>query len=285
MLKTCTKLDYQTYVDFIYQLSLDQTKSGYPTYCDGIKTKEMFLERSKKAFSRKNEEILLFEYDGKVEGWIHYYWLVEDFYLSTVSFNISTHIKLAIQEFLTLAHEKFTGYDLFLGFPFVNKNAIDFLSTNGFSCIEQSYNNTFFLNKYESTKTSEQVIRITKDNFTLFSSLHCQFESDMYWTADKIYADMNNWIIYVKIASDKAVGSVYYMTADDGWYEIFGIDQSENVFNPITFSELVEKALGTAKALDGKYMTFFCNEQEQEIVSKLGFKTVGKYFCFKKHLN
>lgn len=42
MLRICTEQDFNTYFDFVYELALDQSKSGYPTYSDGIKTKEMF---------------------------------------------------------------------------------------------------------------------------------------------------------------------------------------------------------------------------------------------------
>lgn len=53
MLRICTEQEYIKYADFVYGLALDQSKSGYPTYCDGIKTKEMFLDRSRKAFFQR----------------------------------------------------------------------------------------------------------------------------------------------------------------------------------------------------------------------------------------
>lgn len=33
-----------------------------------------------------------------------------------------------------------------------------------------------------------------------------------------------------------------------------------------------------------RFVTFFCNKQEQEIVSKLGFECVGEYVCYKRQL-
>lgn len=284
MLRICTEQEYRKYADFAYELALDQSKSGYPTYSDGIKTKAMFLERSEKAFSRNTEDILLFEYDGSVEGWIHYYYLPEDHYLSTVSFNIRSHTEQALREFLELAQRQFKGYDLFLGYAKDNKKAVDFLLMNEFICIEEAYNNTAFLNRYEPVETSDRIVRITKDNFKFFRTLHSKSEADMYWNSDRIYADMDDWIIFAEIDHGEAIGSVYYMTADDGWFEIFGIDMIENVLNPVVFRELLERALNTAKELNGKYMTFFCDEKEQEIVSELGFECVGEYVCYKKHL-
>lgn len=162
MLRACTEQEYRKYADFVYELALDQSKSGYPTYSDGIKTKDMFLSRSEKAFSRDTEDILLFEYEGAVEGWIHYYWLPEDNYLSTVSFNINSHTEKALREFLEFVQEQFKGYELYLGYAKDNQKAIDFLSTHGFECIEADYNNTAFLKNYEPIKVCERVVRITK---------------------------------------------------------------------------------------------------------------------------
>ncbi len=281
MLRICTEQEYVTYIDFVYNLAVDKSKSGYPSYCDGIKTKEMFLERSQKAFSRDNEGILLFEYDGIVEGWIHYYALPNDNYLSTVSFNILSHTEQALKDFLEFAREKFKGYDLFLGFSVENTKAVEFLVTNGFECIEENNNNTAFLDRYHPRATNGSVLHITKENYDYYRTLHCKVEGDMYWNSDRIYADIDNWIIFVKIENGETVGSVYYLTDDDGWFEIFGIDLKDNVFNSDVFNDLLTKALNTAKELGGKYMTFFCGNEEQKIVNKLGFTCVDKYVCYK----
>ncbi len=284
MLRKCTEQEYRKYADFVYGLALDPSKSGYPTYSDGIKTKAMFFEKAEKAFSKETEEILLFEYDGVVEGWIHYYSLPEDNYLSTESFNINSHTETALQEFLNLVQERFKGYDLFLGYSKENKAAVSFLANNGFECIEESYNNTAFLEHYKPITVSDSVVRITKENFEHFRTLHRQVEADMYWNSERIYADIDNWIIFAKICNDEAVGSVYYITNDDGWFEIFGVDRKDGAFDPENYEALLGKALNTAKELGGKYMSFFCEEQEQRIVGKLGFECVGEYVCYKKHL-
>lgn len=285
MLRVCTEQEYKNYVDFVYEIAIDQSKAGYPTYSDGIKTKEMFIERSKKAFSRDNEEILLFEYDGIVEGWIHYYYLSEDNYLSTVSFNINMHTEQALQEFLEFAKIQFKGYELFLGYSKENKKAVDFLSSYGCECIEEDYNNTAFLNKYKPVKVNDALVRIDKENYQYFREIHNMIEGDMYWNSDRIYSDIDNWIIYVMINNDETLGSVYYMVDDDGWFEIFGIDMRDNVFDAEVFSELLKQALNTAKELNGKYMTFFCDEEGEEIAKNLGFECIGKYVCYKTVLN
>ncbi len=284
MLRKCTEQAYRKYADAVYAIAMEPSKSGYPSYSDGIKTKAMFFERAEKAFSRETEEILLFEYEGTVEGWIHYYALPEDKYLSTVSFNINAHTEIALQEFLNLAQEQFNGYDLFLGYSKANRAAVNFLANHGFECIEEDYNNTAFLDHCEPVAVNDSVVRITKENYEYFRTLHRQLEGSMYWNSERIYEDIDNWIILAKICNGETAGSAYYMTDDDGWFEIFGIDMKDHAFDPELFEELLGKAMNTAKELGGKFMTFFCDKQELQIASKLGFKCVDEYVCYKKQL-
>jgi len=284
MLRICTEQDFEIYADFAYGLALDPSRSGYPTYCDGIKTKEMFVQRAKKAFARDTEEILLFERGGKVEGWIHYYWLPADRYLSTVSFNINAGMEEALAEFLALAEERFRGYDLLLGWPGENQAAAAFLPAHGFACIEEDYNNTAFLETCREVPVSGGIVRVTKENDACFRQLHEKAEGDMYWNADRICADLDRWIVFVRLRAGEPVGCVYYMDADDGWYEIFGIDTKDGAFDPGLFRELVGAALSEAKRRGGKYMTFFCGGESQALAEELGFTPVGRYVCFKKHL-
>lgn len=285
MLRVCTVQEYTALVDNMYDLALDRSKSGYPSYCDGIKTKEMFLERSKRAFSEKEEELLLFEYNGTVEGWIHYFWLPEDRYLSTVSFLVRSHTAQALKEFLEMARGKFGGYELYLGYSAENTEAVSFLSASGFELIEKSNNNTAFLREYTALPDGEDVLRITKENFEWFRPLHSQAEEDMYWNSDRIYAALDRWIIFVRLRNGEPMGSVYFLNTDTDWYEIFGVDMKDNSFDAETFRILLKAALNAAKERGGKYMTFFCEDEAQAAVEEAGFKPMDRYVCYKKLLD
>ena len=284
MLRVCSKNEFEKYIDFAYELATDLTKSGYPTYCDGIKTKEMFVERSLKAFERETEEMLLFEQEGEVQGFIHYYWIPEDHYLDTTGFNINRAMEQALSEFLTFVGKRFKGYDLFLGFPAENKSAVNFLAGQNFECIEDDYNNTAFLDKCNNIPESNDLIRIGKENYDSFKVLHKQIEGDIYWNSERIFADLDNWVIFVKERDGKTQGAVYYMDALDGWFEIFGIDLNNNEYHPEVFKELLNAALLHAKSRGGKVMTFFCNEEGEKAAMECGFTCIGNYRCYKTHL-
>lgn len=284
MLKSCTKSEFDIYVDFAYELAMIPEKSAYPTYCDGAKTKEMFMERLEKAFERETEEILLFEYEGKVEGIIHYYWIPEDHYVGTDCFNINKMTEQAISEFLTFVGDKLKGYDLFMGFPAENSSAVKFFEKQGYECIEDDYNNIAFLDGMKDLPNCNNLIRITKDNYESFKILHDQIEGDMYWNSERIFADLDNWIVYVEETDGVPRGAVYYIDESDDWFEIFGIDLSNGKFNREVFKDLLYAAMSDVKNKGGKVLTFFCEEEGEQATLECGFTCVGRYRCYKAYL-
>lgn len=285
MLRRCKEEEFSQFGDLAYELATDKTRSGYPCYSDEIKTKEMFLKRTKKAFSKNNEEILLFEYDGIIEGLIHYYWLADDKYLSTASFNIAEHFYEALKEFCDLMKERFPGYELYLGFSKTNTKATAYLKEHDFRLIDNANHNIAFLNELKDQRSKSDVIRINKDNYDLFRKLHREREGDMYYNSDRIYDDLDNWVILVKLKDDKAIASLYYILDDEGYDEIFGFDFKDGSYDPGVHLELLLKALKTAKESGAKYMIYFCEEKEQASVTKCGFKFIDQYVCYKRELN
>ena len=70
MLIKPTREEGESYIDFAYELALDPSRSGYPTYADGIKTKEDFADTCISGLTREDRQVLLYLEDGAVSGWI-----------------------------------------------------------------------------------------------------------------------------------------------------------------------------------------------------------------------
>ena len=143
MLVQATREDIEQYMDFAYALAMDQTKSGYPLWSDGVSTKQQFVERVWKSYESADRDILLFVADGAVEGWIQFFTIEEEHYLQTNGFLMRSHTAEAITEFLEYAHTHFPGYDLYLGFPKRNTQAIAALEKMGCRLIQESYHNIY----------------------------------------------------------------------------------------------------------------------------------------------
>lgn len=286
MLKKLERQDFDRYVEFAYALALDTTKSGYPTYADGIKTKDDFITRALRAFSDDNEGILLYERDGKISGWIHYYHIPEDHYLDTCSFCVAEGVDKALEEFTAFAQERFPGNELYLGFPKENLEAAVFLNARGFELIEESYNDALDLDRYTLRPENKDVIPITRDNYQLFSAVHSQHDNDMYWNSGRILGTIDSWRIFVFLQKGAAAGAIYFRFREDdmSMSEVFGVDFPDGVYDRGVYRDLLTAVLNHEKRRGVKHMVFFHDEESHPDALACGFRCIGKYVCFKTKL-
>lgn len=280
MLRRLEEQDFDRWVEFAYELALDMTRSGYPTYADGIKTKEDFVTRARESFSKSAEGILLFEQDGITAGWIHYFYLPEDRYLDTCAFCIAAGMKEALAEFVAFAREHFPGSELYLGFPRENVEAVAALETGGFERIEESYNDAIAFEHYVFRPENAGILSITRENYELFSALHSQTNHDMYWNSERIRDAIDRWRIYVYLRNGKAAGAIYFMD-DEFMPEIFGVDFPDGVYDSETYRALLTAALNDAKRRGAKHMVFFNESGSQADALDCGLRCICEYVCYK----
>ena len=276
MLVKAEKEDIEQYMDFAYSLAMDQTKSGYPLWSDGISTKEEFVNHVWKSYHNDDRDILLFIIDGVVEGWIQFFYIEQDRYLQTNGFLINSDAEQALTEFLEYAREYFAGYDLYLGFPKRNSNAISFLQKTGCRLIEESYHDIFVFDGFAVQPEADGIVKVTESNYFEFKKIY-QTDPDTYWNSERIFSTLNEWLIYLLYRENIAVG---YICAKDG--EIFSLGYHNDVFDKSTYKALVTVILRDLKAVGYKHMTFFNNEESQPAALELGFSCVGEYVLYVK---
>lgn len=284
MLRVLRQDEFDRYVDFAYELAVDLTRSVYPTYADGIKTKADFVSRARKAFDRENEEILLFETCGEVHGWIHYYVLPEDSYLSFCAFNVARGVGSAIDEFMEYAAERYGGNTVYFGLPAENAAAVSHLERLGFAKESDDYVDVLFFEDYAALAENDGIIQVTKENYGAFCELHRARDEEMYWNCQRIYEDLDRWHIYLLYRAGAAIGTIYYCFYEIGMMEIFGVDYADGCFDEDTFRTLLVKALNEGKKAGVRSLTFFNSEEEHPVVSALDFKHISRYVLFTKEI-
>lgn len=275
MLRKITENTWGEYVDYAYELALCPEKTSYPVYYDGIKTQEDYVRRVEKAFSREGEEILLYLEGEEPCGWIHYYYLKEDNYLSTVSMSFSSHMKEGIEEFLAYADNRYPGCEIWLGFPEENRQALSCLSEKGFELLEESYNDVISLESYRAGENAPGIIQVTEENFPLFAELHSQFDSDMYWNSERLRQNLNQWMIFLYEKENVLQGAIY--CAEGELAEIFGVDFVDGIYRPEVFCALTKAVLNACKIRQVKHLVFFNDKESQPDALACGFGCVGKY--------
>lgn len=271
--------DIEKYGDLVYHLALDPKKSSYPTYADGIKTKSDFLSDAQGAATKEHDELLLFYIDGKVEGWISYYWIPKEKYLQLTGLHINRGTKLALTELLELLEKKFVGFTAYFGFPSENQEATQALAERGFQCIEKDWNHAFSLAEYPPMKCSDLVETIIRDNYDLFRTVY--HDNGAYWNAERIFEALDAWTIFVYRREGMPIGGIYF-TDDNGSCEVFGCEFFDGVFRKEVFRELVNAALCACKRHGAKYLTYFCGDEEKPVLGEMGFRCIGQYVLYTK---
>lgn len=274
MLVKATREDIERYMDFAYSLALDQTRSGYPLFSDGVSTKEQFVHHVWKGYEKDDRDILLFMIDGVMEGWIQFFYIEQDRYLQTIGFLINRNTEQALSEFMEYARIHFAGYDLYWGFPKRNSRVIDFLRKRGCRLSEESYHDIFLFDGAAIQPEPAGLVRVTESNFSEFGKIH-QTDSDTYWSSERIYSTLSDWCIYLLYRDDVAVG---YVCARDG--EIFSLGYRDNIFDQCTYTALVTSILRELKTAGYKHMVFFNDEESQSAALDMGFICVGEYVLY-----
>lgn len=278
MLIQATVEDIEKYGEMAYRLALDPTRSCYPAYGDGIKTKEDFLGAAERAVSRETSEVLLFSVDGTVAGWISYFWIPEDKYLQLNGFYIDHGTEQALTELIDRIEARFIGYTAYFGYPGDNWDAVSFLAEHSFKCIEQDWNHSFFFDSYIPKEYSFCVKQIFRQNFDKFCAVY-HADPETYWNPDRILETIDDWIIFVYDQADIPAATVF-LKGDNGYFEIYGTEFADGTFQENVFRELLAASLNECKRRGAKYMTYFCGEEEKHILSELGFKCVGQYVLY-----
>lgn len=281
MLKKLQTEEFEKYADWAYNLALDRTRSCYPTYSDGIKTKQDFIESAQEAFNSESDEILLFYIDGKLSGYIHYYFLKEDNYIGIHSFNIEQGTNIALKEFEQLCHAKYYGYDLYMGFSEENTETILYFKENGYKLLEKSYPNVYHFKKTVTDKYCPFIEKIEKQTYGKFKELHSQNDGDMYWNSERILQTIESWLIF--FYDDGSFQAAIYVNTVK-LPEIFGIDFKNNNFNRKVFEQLINKSLAYLSKTGAKHLYYFAEGNEQNMLKKLGFVNIGIYNCYTKKI-
>ena len=284
MLRIPTANEFEEYSERAYVLALDPSRSSFPSYADGIKTKEDFLAIAKRGFESENEEIYIFEHGGEMRGWIHFYVLTEDKYIGIEAFETDGFEKEQFAEFVALLKEKYAGYEVTAGFPSQNERAVSAAIENGFEIIEESAVNILFFSDYEPQSESGRVEPLTKKNLAVFAKLHDKV--DMYWNTKRLteaYFDGDKWRIYLTEKNGKAA-AIYFVFAGN-IAEIFGLDFSDG-FDGTAAEELLTAALNEAKKnVRAKAMYWFTeDERETELAKRFGAEKFTDYKAFCLHI-
>lgn len=274
MLRKIETTEFEELVEFAYEVSQDLSKTSFPVYTDGIKTKQDFLLRSRDGIQREGEEILVFQKNGQVEGWVHYFTIPSAKYIVMCNMSIRSGYAEAFAELLEYWKQEYPGYLWSVYFPEENQEIAAFMKEHHYEEKSREIVDVLAFQDYEKKEDNGHVVEIQQNNFSVFREIHQPHEQGMYWTSERIENTLDNWAIYAYKENDQYIGAVYYNGKGSQNLEIFGIDLLPEVDNPNVIRELLISALNGAKDAGANSMYFFNDESTHEIAKKVGFRCV-----------
>jgi len=285
MLVPLKEQDFDKYIGFAYELALDPARSGYPAYFDGVKTRADFMERARSAFSRPGEEILLYQADGAVEGWIHYYYLAEDRYISTYSCCVRRNTGGALEEFSSYLAARYPGCEWTIGFSAKNREAVQWLEGAGHTRLDDSNHYQLLFSQYTPTPDEPDVERITEENFEKFQRIHQAIEGDMYWNCQRVRRELSRWDLFVA-EEDGIAGEIMALDERGGFYEVFALECDDGQFHEGLFRRLLRRVLNEGKRKGATVMPFFVDTdgEENQVLPGFGFQLIGNYRSYSKRI-
>ncbi len=283
MLRVLNQEEYKNYLDWAYGMALDMSRSGYPTYADGLKTRAEFDETAALAHEREHEGALLFEDGGRALGYIHYFALPEDKYLDTRAFCTEDKTEQAIDELVAYLAEKYPGFTMHFGFGVQNTRAVNRLVELGWPLDEESLVGVMKFEDYTPRPETVELAPITAENFDRFAALHAHMDGKMYWDNAHLREALDRWHIYVYHQDGRDQASVYFMYVD-GMVEIFGMDFEEDARYFDALRALLLRTLNQGKADGMESFYFFHEEKDAPTVKELGIRSLGTYVMYAKKL-
>ena len=283
MLIPLQEKDFDKYIDFAYELALDPARTFYHVYFDGIKTKADFIAKARRTFTRPTEEILLYQEDGAVEGWLYYFYWPEDRYLQLASSSVRRNMAQALEELSGYLAQRYPGCDWMIGFPAENREAEAWAKGAGFRQFDDAQNYSFFFDRYEPVPDDASVERIRLENFEKFQRVHRTIEADMFWNCQRIREKLPEWTAFVA-EEDGVAGEILARNLDGGMCEIYALCCEDGNYHEGLYRRLLTRFLNEGKRQGAKYLTFFVGTEEEmnRIMPGLGFQLVGRYLGYQK---
>ncbi|MBR4081852.1 MAG: hypothetical protein IKK21_08725 [Clostridia bacterium] len=271
MIRRVTAGKLPALADAFWDCAMDLTRSGYPTYTDGVKTRADFDAYLSRACQADWGEVLVYEHGGAVCGLIAVD-IVDDAYVSLHVCLCRTHSQEMLAELLRRLSGEHAGKTLWFGFAPENAAYLGFAEEHGFAVLEESVNWIMPMNG--TCPPAPGVCAVTADDpaFRRFWR-----DPDMYWTAERIAANPAGWTLLVHERGAAA------MLDSGDTQEIFGFEYADG-FDETAFFALMQGCLHIAKVKGAAHMNYFASPEESAVMAALGFRRVSGYLCYERKL-
>lgn len=234
------------------------------------------LNHFKKIINHPNDELLISVKDNNILGVLALLVEPKDMYLEFVGGVFAkNNYQIIANEFFNYINNKYRGYYLNAAYPKENIDARIFMESIGANLL--SYDYEYKLNKrdYVNLPESDNIVNLNMEYYEEFIEFHNKFNSDAYWTGEKLIDSLNKFNIFIALENNKIIGSAVISNFNNKLEEVYFLNTLRNKQNPDLKIGLLNKAIKQAFGNGAEELLVMIeNDKKRELViyEELGFK-------------
>jgi len=273
--------NFEEVKDYVFKMSFNDSTASYPRHDN-----KADLEKRFKKYLGEEETEVVAAYDGDTLcGVCSFFWIEEDLYCQSILMLANGEYELVMDEFFKYIKEVRKGYELFVGFPTTNLEALEYLSKH-YKCSEYSVV-TDYKKDINIECACSNIIEITKDNFSEYKDFHDKYAlaNEMYWKADNLVNSLDYFYVYAYKEADQIIGSIFARKGNV-FQEIVGLFVDDKA--PAIYEKLLKKFMSRVKndvsVIDILYFIDESEKIELENAMNQGFRIKEYYKMFRVNL-
>lgn len=183
--------------------------------------------------------------------------------------------------FLSMLRDQYPGYSFHFAYPSSHQEAMVYSKKHGYLLDEILLRYEVILNSMPVDKQSSYQT-LNEDNYKLFKEYHEKAYKDVYWTAKRIYEQLQRWTV-VLLGNEDIEGIAAAIS-----YEKMGIMYAElYAFSGLDIPKLMSALIHELKEHGVQKLVYFVEHEDNELTSFLesnGFKKADDYHSFSVYL-
>lgn len=270
-------------IDFALELSENELYASYPRKESRTAIKNVL----EKAIESKEENIIAYYRENTLLGLCIYFWKPLEKYAQTSAFLIKENYDVVADELIKYLGNHLSGYELYIGMPFTNKNAEEYFNKKSISCIESSIDTRLYNLKSPIPKNHPSIEWLNEKDFQQYGLFHDKYALplEMYYNSTNLKKDLQRFRIFVFKDKNIIHGSIFVKVVKD-MAEVFGLFIDEEYKNKGIESLLINEMMVQLYNEFGeiKELVYFIDENctdELTYVLNAGFHIKDKYRCYK----
>lgn len=269
-------------IDFSWELSKNDLYASYPRknkIADVIKDME-------EANQAECSNVIACYKSDMLCGLCVYFWKNDDKYVQTTQFLINENYDETAGEFIEYIRNQLPGFELLIGVPSTNENAIKYFNNSDSVCISSIDTRMYNLKK-PINYNNNSVEEINENNFDKYATFHDKFAIplEMYYNSRNLQNEIGRFRVFIFNEKEEIHGSIFAKVGKDV-AEVFGLfidSEYENKnIERILINKMLVQLYNEFGAIDE--IVYFIDEgytNELNAALAAGFKIKDIYKCYK----